>query len=341
MNEGGPLADLARTLASALQDFAEAVTSADRPMPGVASGAPPRPEDEHTLGKRQRQIVEVPGLAAEDGMKTADIAAAIDYEVPNTYAALQALARSQVVEQVPDRQPQHWRLARRYRGTSRSFAEAVATLAPGEWTTAADVSIAVRGDVAAADAVARAELSPRVLADERPDGGSAERLAGEGTPFLDDGRPDPRARVTWDELARRVTAAETRRRSMARGTLNYIQVPSEDLEGSISFYEAVFGWEVERRPTLGGLVDQTTYPEFTDSTGQVGGAFVLGRPAAAGAGFVPCVAVDSIEDTLNAVVANGGEVVQPRTPIVEGTDWEAVFRDPAGNAFGLYEQAAG
>jgi predicted enzyme related to lactoylglutathione lyase len=37
------------------------------------------------------------------------------------------------------------------------------------------------------------------------------------------------------------------------------------------------------------------------------------------------------------VVAHGGEVVKPRTAIVEGVDWEAMFRDPAGNTFGLYE----
>jgi predicted enzyme related to lactoylglutathione lyase len=47
--------------------------------------------------------------------------------------------------------------------------------------------------------------------------------------------------------------------------------------------------------------------------------------------------VDSIDDILEAVVSHGGEVVKARTPIVEGADWEAIFRDPAGNAFGLYE----
>jgi len=47
--------------------------------------------------------------------------------------------------------------------------------------------------------------------------------------------------------------------------------------------------------------------------------------------------VDSIDDILEAVVSHGGEVVKPRTSIVEGVDSEAMFRDPAGNAFGLYE----
>jgi predicted enzyme related to lactoylglutathione lyase len=54
---------------------------------------------------------------------------------------------------------------------------------------------------------------------------------------------------------------------------------------------------------------------------------------------LPCIAVDSIDTVLANVRANGGEVVKPRTAIVEGLDWEAQFRDPAGNVLGLYEES--
>jgi predicted enzyme related to lactoylglutathione lyase len=49
--------------------------------------------------------------------------------------------------------------------------------------------------------------------------------------------------------------------------------------------------------------------------------------------------VEVIDETLRAVVDNGGEVATARTPILEGVDWEAAFRDPAGNMIGLYESA--
>ncbi|MEK8109509.1 hypothetical protein NKG94_43045 [Micromonospora sp. M12] len=52
-------------------------------------------------GQRQQQILAVPGLAAEDGMKTADIAAAISYDGPNTHTSLQALHKAGLVELVP------------------------------------------------------------------------------------------------------------------------------------------------------------------------------------------------------------------------------------------------
>ena len=126
---------------------------------------------------------------------------------------------------------------------------------------------------------------------------------------------------------------------MSTGSLNYLQIPAVDLEESATFYEQVFGWQVTWHPTVGKDYEQTSYPEFVDSTGRGGGGFVLGRPASREPGLLPTIAVDSIDHTLAAVTAHGGEVVKPRTAIAEGVDWEAIFRDPAGNAFGLFEEA--
>jgi uncharacterized protein len=323
---------------AALEKFAESMV-ADTAPEEVAVEVP-RPADEHALGKRQLQIVELPGLADEEGMKTADIATAIDYELPNTYSALQALVRNQVVEQVPGREPQHWRLVRRYRATSRAYATVAASLQPTEWTTAGDVSIAVRGDTQAARAIAAANLSHRILPDLPPPADSLVPLREEGITLLPDGRPDPASRVSWDELSRRVAADRERRTRMAKGTLNYIQIPATDLDASAAFYEEVFGWRINRYPAPGPTGDepQTGYVGFVDSSGQVGGEFVLDRPPSREPGLLPSIHVDSIEEALTAVVERGGEVTKPRTAIVEGADWQAIFRDPAGNAFALYEE---
>lgn len=316
MSAGDAYRRLADALVDALRELAAQATSAPEPGSATATGPAPRPADEHSLGKRQRQIVELPGLANEAGVRTAEIAEAIDYDAPNTYTALQSLARSQVVEQVPGSPAQRWRLVRRYRESSTEYARIAALLGPEEWATAADISIAVGGDLSAAEAVATAGLSERV------------RRSADG---------DPAHRVSWDELVRRAAAARGRRRTMARGTLNYLQIPSVDLEESIRFYEGVFGWTVRRQPNLSSGLEQTGYAEFADSTGNNGGGFVLGRPPSREPGLMPCIAVDSIDETLAAVVDLGGSVVRPKTPIVEGVDWEAEFRDPAGNTLGLFE----
>lgn len=331
---------LVRGVIEALQKFAESLEDGPPRDEPIAS-EPPRPSDEHALGKRQLQIVELPGLADEAGMKTADIATAIAYELPNTYSALQALARNQVVEQVAGKEPQHWRLVRRYRATSRAYARIAELVGPGEWTTAGDLSIAVRGDTQAARSIGAANLSHRVLADRWVPDESASLLAAEGVAILEDGRADPRQRVTWDELSRRAQAAEERRTRMAKGTLNYLQVPAEDLDTSAGFFEDVFGWRINRYPSPAqtDLEPQTGYVGFVDSSGKVGGEFVLGRPPTREPGLLPSIHVDSIDDTLAAVVDHGGEIITPRSAIVEATDAQAIFRDPAGNAFALFEQA--
>ena len=242
---------LAKSLAAVLHEFAKAADQLDAVVDDLTvTGQPPRAADEHALGERQRQLIEVPGLAIEEGVKTADIAASIGYEVPNTYTVLEALARHQVVEQVPGKEPQHWRLVRRYRTGARAFARLVAAVGPGEWTTAGDVSIAARGDLHAAEAVMRAGLTHRVLADGTADDQTHRRLASEGVAFLDSGRADPRQRVSWDELNRRVAKVKERRRSMTKAVLNYIQIPAVDLEDSTTFYEEVLGWKVTRHPTV-------------------------------------------------------------------------------------------
>lgn len=322
---------------AALERFSESI-GAGEPADEVVAELP-RPADEHALGKRQLQIVELPALATEEGIKTADIAAAIDYELPNTYSALQALVRNQVVEQVPGREPQHWRLVRRYRATSRAFARAAELIRPGEWTTAGDLSIALRGDTAAARAIAAAHLSHRVLPDDRTSPAGLPELEAEGVGLLADGSPDPRHRVSWDELSRRAAADKERRPTVAKGTLNYIQIPATDLDASAGFYEEVFGWRINRYPAPAPTSDepQTGYVGFVDASGKVGGEFVLGRQASREPGILPSIHVDSIDQTLKAVVQRGGEVVRTRTAIVEGADWQGIFRDPAGNTFALYE----
>jgi predicted enzyme related to lactoylglutathione lyase len=342
MAEQDSVRALISAVKQALERFSEVLESgAAPPLEDVVAQAP-RPADEHVLGKRQLQIVELPALATEDGLKTADIATAVGYELPNTYSALQALTRNQVIEQVPGREPQHWRLARRYRAASQVYARMAELVRPGEWTTATDVSIAVRGDIQAANAIAAARLSDRILTGGRPQAEAAERLAAEGVVVLPSGEADPRQRITWDELSRRAAAAQERRTHVAKGTLNYLQVPASDLDASAGFYEDVFGWQINRYPSVAPNKDQpqTGYVGFLDSSGKIGGEFVLDRQPSREPGLLPSILVDDIDETLTAVLGHGGEVVKPRTPIVEGSDWQALFRDPAGNVMALYQRAS-
>ncbi|MGI5215282.1 hypothetical protein [Plantactinospora sp. CA-290183] len=172
-------------------------------------------------GQRQQQILAVPGLGTENGMKTADVAAAISYDGPNTHTSLQALHRAGLVEPVPGVSPQRWRLAPRYRTTSVVFMRMASRVRDGEWTTYGDISIAVRGDTKAARGVGQAAAAlanfphpERILMEggrinpkwrDSQDRGPEycrQLLEEQGIRF-DNDLADKTQRVTWDALRRR------------------------------------------------------------------------------------------------------------------------------------------
>jgi uncharacterized protein len=114
----------------------------------------------------------------------------------------------------------------------------------------------------------------------------------------------------------------------ANGKICYVEIPATDIARSSSFYKNVFAWNVRQRGD-GHLA-------FDDTVGEVSGTWVLGRPPAAAPGLMLYVMVDSVAKTLEAVVANGGEIAQPIG--ADAPEITARFRDPAGNVIGLYQE---
>ena len=118
--------------------------------------------------------------------------------------------------------------------------------------------------------------------------------------------------------------------TLANGKICYVEIAATDVARSVSFYKNVFAWNIRQRAD-GHLA-------FDDTTGEVSGSWVLGRPPAAQPGLLLYVMVDSVEATLETIVANGGEVVQSIG--VDAPEITARFRDPAGNVLGLYQEPA-
>jgi uncharacterized protein len=118
--------------------------------------------------------------------------------------------------------------------------------------------------------------------------------------------------------------------TLTNGKICYIEMPAVDIARSSAFYKRVFGWNIRKRGD-GSIA-------FDDTNGQVSGTWVLGRQPAATPGLLMYVMVDSVAATLDAIVANGGEIVQPIG--ADAPEITARFRDPAGNVIGLYQQPA-
>jgi predicted enzyme related to lactoylglutathione lyase len=116
--------------------------------------------------------------------------------------------------------------------------------------------------------------------------------------------------------------------TLTNGKVCYIEIPATDIARSADFYAKVFGWRVRQRGD-GRLA-------FDDTAGEVSGTWVLGRPPSSAPGLLLYIMVDSVAATLDAVVAQGGEVVQPVG--ADAPEVTARFRDPAGNVIGLYQE---
>ena len=108
--------------------------------------------------------------------------------------------------------------------------------------------------------------------------------------------------------------------------ISYLHIPAIDARGSAAFYEAVFDWEIRGDPDR---------PSFNDGTGHVTGHWVTDHPQVGEEGVRPYVFVNDLDDALEKVVANGGDVL--RGPYPEGQLWVATFRDPAGNTIGVWQ----
>jgi predicted enzyme related to lactoylglutathione lyase len=116
--------------------------------------------------------------------------------------------------------------------------------------------------------------------------------------------------------------------TFANGKICYIEMPSTDTERSADFYKRVFGWNIRKRGD-GSIA-------FDDTVNEVSGTWVKGRSAQGNPGLMVYIMVDSVAATVDAIVANGGEIVQSIG--ADAPEITARFRDPAGNVIGVFQQ---
>jgi predicted enzyme related to lactoylglutathione lyase len=119
--------------------------------------------------------------------------------------------------------------------------------------------------------------------------------------------------------------------TLTNGKICYLEIPAVDINTSVSFYRDVFGWRTRQRGD-GSIA-------FDDTAGEVSGTWVVGRKASPDPGLLVYIMVDSVAAAVAAIIAAGGEIVQPIG--MDAPEITARFSDPAGNVFGLYQQPAG
>jgi predicted enzyme related to lactoylglutathione lyase len=114
----------------------------------------------------------------------------------------------------------------------------------------------------------------------------------------------------------------------------HMELTSADVAGAKAFYGAVFDWKIGEMPVGDGAY---TFIDtgVRDTGGGMQAPMMEGQPN----GWLVYAEVTNIEETLAKVEANGGRVVQPKTP-VGPMGFIAVFLDPQGVGFGIWQSNA-
>ena len=116
---------------------------------------------------------------------------------------------------------------------------------------------------------------------------------------------------------------------MAHGKICYLEIPADTAEASAEFYSRIFGWKVRTRGD-----GQLAF----DDAGGVSGTWVKASDRTPDERTRTYIMVDDISATLKQIEAAGGRITTPRKEIGPGMGAFAVFVDPVGNEFGLYEE---
>ena len=113
--------------------------------------------------------------------------------------------------------------------------------------------------------------------------------------------------------------------------ITHFEIPADDPERAIKFYEQVFGWKIEK---WDGPIEYWTImtgPE--DEPGIDGG---LARREDPDTRVENMIDVKDLERSIKEVEANGGIIIRPKMA-VPTVGWLAYFMDTEGNIFGMME----
>jgi uncharacterized protein len=110
---------------------------------------------------------------------------------------------------------------------------------------------------------------------------------------------------------------------------SHFEIPVDDPDRAEKFYAAVFGWSFQRYEGAPEYYGMATTGE-TDP-GINGALFQRGNDSET----TLTMSVDSIEDAVEKIVAEGGTVIQDKMAI-PSMGWFATCRDTEGNKFGLF-----
>ena len=118
----------------------------------------------------------------------------------------------------------------------------------------------------------------------------------------------------------------------------HFEIPAEDVDRAKAFYGTVFDWQMQDFPDMQYTIAMTTPVDDQTQRPTTPGAINGGMMSRSKETPNPVITigVDSVEEALKKVEAEGGTVITPSTPI-PGMGAFGYFKDTEGNVMGLFQ----
>ena len=116
----------------------------------------------------------------------------------------------------------------------------------------------------------------------------------------------------------------------------HFEIHAGNIARAKKFYEAVFGWKIERWE---GSIDYWTITTGKKDELEIGGSLMKRQGGEPGAGtpistYICTIDVPNIDEYLNKIQEHGGKVTMEKSPI-RGVGWYAYCLDTEKNIFGI------
>jgi predicted enzyme related to lactoylglutathione lyase len=111
----------------------------------------------------------------------------------------------------------------------------------------------------------------------------------------------------------------------------HFEIPADDPERAAKFYGKVFDWKIT---TWGGPEDYWLATTGPDTETGINGA--IAKRGESLRSTTNTIAVSSVDDFSQKIVAAGGKVLSPKT-LIPGVGQFAYCQDTEGNAFGILQ----
>jgi len=126
----------------------------------------------------------------------------------------------------------------------------------------------------------------------------------------------------------------------------HFEIPADDVERAQAFYTKTFGWKINTfempadsstggDPYYGVTTAESDENGRPKNPGEINGGLMKRKMP--GQPFMNYIQVDSIDQSLETIKANGGDIKLPKTEIAPNMGWIGAFMDTEGNMMGLHE----